>query len=103
FNPEINHIIKKTLINILPKLVGLKGSIHDVGYWQVLGFDIMFNDKGKAFLLEVNATPAVPDNILQQFSEKVASILINNIDNSISTSLNLSNDTLFTKMDLKFI
>lgn len=63
----INDIIVKTLISIQPDLVhnyrmSQPGDIYNNMCFEILGFDVILNDKGKPVLLEVNHAPSFNDD-----------------------------------------
>ena len=63
----MKDIIVKTLISIQPDLVhnyrtSQPGDIYNNCCFEILGFDIIFNEKGTPFLLEVNHAPSFNDD-----------------------------------------
>ena len=62
-NKQIKDIVIKTLISIQPDLLHSyrtcqPGDIYNNMCFEILGFDIMLDDKGRAYLIEVNHAPS---------------------------------------------
>jgi tubulin polyglutamylase TTLL6/13 len=64
---QIKDIIVKTLISIQPDLVhhyrtSQPGDIYNNMCFEILGFDVIIDSKGKPYLLEVNHAPSFNDD-----------------------------------------
>lgn len=70
---KIKHCIVKTMISGLPHLKNTYKSCQPESYasnmcFELLGFDVMLNDKAEPIILEINHTPSfTTDTPLDQF------------------------------------
>lgn len=96
-------IVVKTIISGLPMLQNALSQTKRTdpnSCFQLLGFDIMLNDKGEAFLLEVNQNPSLVTDT--QVDKEVKSSLVSNIFQMVTGGYRIAEqEKMETRVKLK--
>ena len=73
--PQIEACVKTTLLSAKSTMESIDG-VDDYKSFMLFGFDLICDDDGKVWLLEVNGAPAVADSLLADLSEDLIKTVI---------------------------
>jgi len=73
--PQIEQVVKTTLLAAKARMESIDG-VDDYRSFMLFGFDMLVDEDGKVWLLEVNGAPAVAKSLLAPLAEDLISTVI---------------------------
>ena len=89
---QIIDVVTKTIISLIPYLsdfarIAINPNIEHLRCFQIFGFDIMFDKKQRAWLLEVNANPSLNMYIDRELPNGDLERVLSDVDRFIKGSV----------------